>query len=118
MGGLYKIFTKVFANRLQKHLPKLIHPAQYGFIAGRNILHNVLNIQMAMDYDRNSHQEMIMVQLDLEKAYDHVSWSFVTRLMHTMGVGPRMSRLIFSHSLTLLFFFHLILSFSFTIVHF
>ena len=72
-GGLYKIFTKVLANRLQKYLPKLIRPAQYGFIAGRNILHNVLNVQMAMDYARNTHQELIMVQLDLEKAYDHVN---------------------------------------------
>ena len=36
-----------------------------------------------------------MVQLDLEKAYDHVNWSFVYGLMHTMGFGPRMSRLIF-----------------------
>ena len=67
------IFTKFLANRLQKYLPKLIHPAQYGFIAGRNILHNVLNVQMAMDYARNTHQELIMVQLDLEKAYDHVN---------------------------------------------
>ena len=62
-GGLYKIFTKVLENRLQKYLPKLIHPAQYGFIAGRNILHNVLNVQMPMDYARNTTQELIMVQL-------------------------------------------------------
>ena len=41
-----------------------------------NILHNVLNVQMAIDYARNTHQEMIMVQLDLEKTYDHVNWSF------------------------------------------
>ena len=27
-----------------------------------------------------------MVQLDLEKAYDHVNWSFVSGLMHTMGI--------------------------------
>ena len=32
---------------------------------------------MAMDYAQNTHQELIMVQLDLEKAYDHVNWSFV-----------------------------------------
>ena len=44
-------------NRLQKYLQKLIHPAQYGFIASRNILHNVLNVQMPMDYARNTHQE-------------------------------------------------------------
>ena len=93
--GLYKIFTKVLANRLQKYLPKLIHPAQYGFIAGRNILHNVLNVQMVMDYARRTHQELIMVQLDLEKAYDRVYWSFVCMLMHTMGFGPHMSSLIF-----------------------
>ena len=65
MRGLYKIFTKVLANILQKYLPTLIHPAQYGFIAGRNILHHVLNVQMAMDYARNTHQEMIMVQESL-----------------------------------------------------
>ena len=40
-------------------------------------------------------KQLIMVQLDLEKAYDHVNWSFVSGLMHTMGFGPRMSRLIF-----------------------
>ena len=74
MGGLYKIFTKVLANRLQKYFPKLIHPAQYGFIAGKNILHNVLNVQMTMDYARNTYQELIMVQLDMEKPYDHVNW--------------------------------------------
>ena len=50
---------------------------------------------MAMDYARNTHQELIMVQLDLVKAYNHVNWSFVSRLMHKMGFGPRMSRLIF-----------------------
>ena len=36
-----------------------------------------------------------MVQLDLEKSYDHVNWSFVSGLMHTMGSEPRMSHLIF-----------------------
>ena len=36
-----------------------------------------------------------MVQLDLEKACDHVNWSFVSGLIHTMGFGPPMSRLIY-----------------------
>ena len=36
-----------------------------------------------------------MVQLDLEKAYDYVNRFFVFGLMHTMGFGSRMSRLIF-----------------------
>ena len=63
--------------------------------AGRNTLHNVLNVQMALDYARHTHQELFMVQLDVDKAYDHVNWSFVSRLMHTMGFGSRMSHRIF-----------------------
>ena len=41
----------------------------------RNILHNVFNIQMAMDYTRHTHQELIMMKLDVEKAYGNVNWS-------------------------------------------
>lgn len=37
--------------------------------------------------------------MDLEKAFDHVSWSFLAGLMHSMGFGPRMSRLIYTLSL-------------------
>ena len=62
------MFAKILSNKLQKFLPQLIYPSQYGFITCRNILHNVLNVQMAIDYARHTHQEMVMVQLDLEKA--------------------------------------------------
>ncbi|MCO5577479.1 hypothetical protein L7F22_031311 [Adiantum nelumboides] len=73
MGCLYKIFSKVLANRLHKLLPDLIHPAQYGFVKGRSILHNILNVQIGIDYAKKINQEVVMVQLDLEKAFDHVS---------------------------------------------
>ena len=78
MGRLYEVFRKVLANILQKCLPNLIQLAQYGFIVGRNILHNILNIQIAMHYTKDTYKCLIMVQLDLEKAYDHVNWSFVS----------------------------------------
>ena len=44
MGGLYKIFAKVIANRLQKVLSYVVHLMQYGFINERDILHNILNV--------------------------------------------------------------------------
>ncbi|MCO5555946.1 hypothetical protein L7F22_009490 [Adiantum nelumboides] len=99
MGCMYKVFSRVLANRLHRFLPNLIHPAQYGFIKGRNILHNILNVQMGIDYAKKTKQEVVMVQLDLEKAFDHVSWPFLAELMHSMGFGPRMSRLIYTLSL-------------------
>ena len=48
-----------------------------------------------MDYALHAHQELIMVQLHLEKAYDLVNWFFVSGLMHITGFGPCMSHLIF-----------------------
>ena len=51
----------------------------------RDILHNVLNVQITIDYAQSPYQELIMVQLDLKKAYNHVNQSFVSGLMHTPG---------------------------------
>ena len=90
MGGLYKVFAKTLSNKLKKFLHEFIHPSQYGFITCRNILHNVLNVQMATDYAQHTHQEMIMVQLDLEKVYDHANWSFLLGEMYNMVFGSRM----------------------------
>ena len=33
------------------------------------------------------------MQLDIEKVYDNVSWSFIAQLMSHMGFGERMSQL-------------------------
>ena len=38
---------------------------------------------------------MVMVQLDLEKAYDHVNWSFLLGVMYNTGLGPHMCQLVF-----------------------
>ena len=57
--GFNKAFMNVLTNRCQRYLPKLIHPNQYGFIARKNILHNVLNVKMGMDYGPTTHQQTI-----------------------------------------------------------
>ena len=49
---------------------------------------------MTTNYAQHT-QEMVMVQLDLEKAYDHVNWSFLSCVMYNIGFGPRMCQLIF-----------------------
>ena len=53
-------------------------------------------MQLAIEFAKETNQEMAMLQLDLEKAYDNVDWSFVCQLMHQMGLGNRMSRLIYT----------------------
>ena len=77
-------------------MPSIIHNAQYVFLANKDILHNILNVQMAIDFAMETKQEIVMLQLDLEKAYNHVNWSFLCQVMHRMGFGDRMSNLIYT----------------------
>ena len=43
-----------------------------------------------------SKQELVLLQLDIEKAYDNVDWSFINQLMSHMGFGDRMSKFIYT----------------------
>ena len=73
----------------------MVYHMQYGFIVGEGIIDNILNVQMVVDNVKKSKQKIVMIRLDVDKAYDHVSLSFVTQLMSHMGFGARMSQLSF-----------------------
>jgi hypothetical protein len=49
----YKILSKLMENRIKPLLEKLISPMQGGFVKGRHILDNVIQVQEAM---HSSHQ--------------------------------------------------------------
>ena len=42
MGGLYKILTKVLANRIKRVMDKMIYKSQNAFVEGRQILDAIL----------------------------------------------------------------------------
>ena len=93
---IYKIATKVVANRLSPILNKIITPHQHGFIKGRSIYDNILAAMIGIDYAKLTNQECILLQLDLDKAYDRIGWSFIGHTMGPLGFGPTMSLSIFS----------------------
>ena len=54
-----------------------------------------------MDYAKESKQEVVMIQWDVEKSYDRVSLSFVAQLMSHMGFGSKKSHPTFMLGYTL-----------------
>ena len=87
----YKTATKVVANRLSPIFNKIITPHQHGFIkGGKSIYDNILAAMIGIDYANLTNQECIVLQLDLDKAYDKIGWSFITQKMRTLGFGPRL----------------------------
>jgi hypothetical protein len=68
---------------------KLISPFQTAFIPGRNILEEVVIAQEVLHEMRVKKIPRIILKLDLEKAYDKVSWSFLEKVMRAKGFGER-----------------------------
>ena len=75
----YKIASKVIAQRLTKHLDKIIHPNQTGFVKGRNISENTRTLLDILDYLKQTNKPGILINIDFEKAFDSIEWAFLCR---------------------------------------
>jgi hypothetical protein len=85
LNVIYKIITKVLTIRLTKVIDKLISPFQTAFIAGRNILEGVVIAQEVLHELKVTKTHGVILNLDFEKAYDKVSWSFLEEVMRAKG---------------------------------
>eukprot|EP00253_Pinus_taeda_P031968 PITA_31968 len=81
----YKIVAKLLANRIKPLLQKLISPAQGGFVKGRQILDNVIQIQEALHSSYARKEQGMIIKLDMSNAFDRVNRSFLFRVLEAFG---------------------------------
>ena len=53
----------------------------------RQILDVVLVANEAIDLMMGSNSSGVLCKLDIEKAYDHISWNFLLEVLEKMGFG-------------------------------
>ena len=85
MGGMYNILANVITNRIYKVCLLLF----IMLIANIYFLHSIFNVQMAIEYEKESKHELALLQLDIEQAYDNMDWYNVP-----YGFVNHMSKLI------------------------
>jgi hypothetical protein len=85
---LIKAIAKVLTNRLQPHIPSLIHPDQTGFVKGRSIAKNFNYVADLLNYCHKRKVPTMLIKLDLRKAFDLVSWVALNQLLITRGFPP------------------------------
>ncbi|XP_060190555.1 uncharacterized protein LOC132619775 [Lycium barbarum] len=77
-----KIISRVLHERLVQFLPLLISSNQSGFVKGGSIVKNVLLAQeIVRDISKRTKTANMVVKLDMMKAYDRVSWLFLTKVV-------------------------------------
>ena len=89
---IYKIISKVLANRLKQVLPQIISLTQSAFVPGRFITDNVLvayETLHTMHCKKKGKKGSLALKLDISKAYDHVEWPFLKEIMHKLGFPER-----------------------------
>ncbi|KAF7827149.1 reverse transcriptase [Senna tora] len=100
----YKILTKLIANRIKPLLPDLISPTQGTFAKGKHTsdlfitAHEVLH-----SMNKSTVKEgWVVIKLDLHKAFDSISWNFISSMLLALNFPPKIINLILSglHSAT------------------
>ena len=83
----YKLFAKVFANRLIPALDPLVNQEQTAFLPGRYIGNNVRLLRELQAWAATHELGLGTVLCDFAKAYDTVSRDTLRRLFQTVGLA-------------------------------
>jgi hypothetical protein len=85
LGSIYKVLAKTLAGRIQSALTHIIRPNQTGLVEGRSILDNVFMAQEALGWVEESEQDLVLLLLDFEKAFNRIEWGFLFTALAKLG---------------------------------
>ncbi|XP_059064981.1 uncharacterized protein LOC131067114 [Cryptomeria japonica] len=76
-------------NRLKPILMKIIPPEQHGFTSGREIMDSIIMVAKTIHSMHTSKFKGMIIKLDVTKAYDRVTWSFLIEVLRKFGFDKR-----------------------------
>ena len=89
---VYKLISKILANKLKPFLPHIINENQSAFTFDRLITDNVIvafELMHFLNHKSAGKEGFIVAKLDMSKAFNRVEWCFIHGVMERMGFSLR-----------------------------
>ncbi|GKD85945.1 RNA-directed DNA polymerase, eukaryota, partial [Tanacetum coccineum] len=90
IGSIYKIITKILANRLCNVLPCLISEVQSAFVSNRNILDGPFILDELLQWCKHKRKRAMIFKVDFKKAFDSVKWDYLIDTLRAFGFGQKL----------------------------
>ncbi|GJV18249.1 putative RNA-directed DNA polymerase, eukaryota, reverse transcriptase zinc-binding domain protein [Tanacetum coccineum] len=88
IGCVYKVVTKILANRLALVISDLVSNTQSAFISGRQILDGPFILDEILNWCKRKKKKAMFFKVDFAKAYDSVRWDYLIDVLEAFGFGP------------------------------
>nr|GEW41474.1 RNA-directed DNA polymerase, eukaryota [Tanacetum cinerariifolium] len=85
---VYKVFTKILANRLATIITDLVSDTQSTFVSNRQILDGPFILNELITWCKRKKKQAMIFKVDFAKAYDSVRWEYLLDVLHAFGFGP------------------------------
>ncbi|GKB75376.1 RNA-directed DNA polymerase, eukaryota, partial [Tanacetum coccineum] len=89
IGSVYKIITKILANRLCHVISDLISEVQSAFVANCQILDDPFILNELISWCKSKKYKAMVFKVDFEKAYDSVRRDYLDDILHNFGFGEK-----------------------------
>nr|GEW30501.1 hypothetical protein [Tanacetum cinerariifolium] len=102
---LYKCISKILTNRIKDGLSKIVSLNQSAFIPGTHIQDNILITQEFLKgYNRKQGPKRCAMKIDIQKAYNTISWAFLKENLILVGLHETMVDWIMTYITSASFF--------------
>ncbi|GJS04028.1 RNA-directed DNA polymerase, eukaryota [Tanacetum coccineum] len=88
IGSVYKVITKILANRLAAVISDLVSDTQSAFVANRHILDGPFILNELLAWCKRKKKQALIFKVDFAKAYDSVRWDYLLDVLQAFGFGP------------------------------